>query len=308
MPKISVIIPIYNSQDSLRKVIESFINQTFKDFELLLIDDGSTDNSSNICDEFANIDNRIRVFHQKNQGVAMARQTGINNARGEYSIHADSDDWVENHMLEKMYATAKNKNADIVIANYFTNSEKNKEVLHKQNLESDKCIEILYQIVTGKLFGALWNKLIRHSLYKKFNVQFYMGLNYYEDVLVLIQLLQHNNIRIIHLDEAYYHYCINNASISHNISIKTYKSLCLYQEKMNQILPSDSRFSKVKEEFAFAPFEAAFINQLFPKSELHKEFKKLRPLIFKYKKGKRLLGYILIIIGLDKFARRLLKF
>ena len=160
MPKISVIIPIYNSQDSLRKVIESFINQTFKDFELLLIDDGSTDNSPNICDEFANIDNRIRVFHQKNQGVAMARQTGINYARGEYSIHADSDDWVENHMLERMYATAKNKNADIVIANYFTNSEKNKEVLHKQNLESDKCIEILYQIVTGKLFGALWNKLI----------------------------------------------------------------------------------------------------------------------------------------------------
>lgn len=308
MPKISVIIPIYNSQNSLQRTIESFLNQTFKDFELLLVDDGSTDNSSNICNKFAQIDTRIRVFHQNNQGVAMARQTGINYARGEYSIHADSDDWVESHMLEDMYTKAKNTDADIVIANYFTNSNKKGELLHKQKLESDECIEVLYQIVTGKLFGALWNKLIRHSLYKTFNIQFYMGLNYYEDVLVLIQLLQHKNIRIVHINEAYYHYCINNASISHKISLNTYKSLCLYQEKMGQFLPQDRRFTKVKEEFTFAPFEAAFMNQLFPKSELRKEFKKIRPLIFKYKRGKRLLGYILIIIGLDKLARKLLKF
>ena len=307
MPKISVIIPVYNSQATLHRMIESFINQTFKDFEILLIDDGSTDDSSCICDEFAKRDNRIRVFHQKNQGVAMARLAGIKNARGEYSIHADSDDWVESNMLENMYEKAVNQDADVVIAKYFTNLPGNRETLHEQKLESDKSVDILYQIVSGKIFGSLWNKLIRHSLYKKYKVQFFPGLNYYEDVLALMQILKYPKVKVIHIGEAFYHYCINESSLSQKITIHTYNALRLYQEKMNLFLPSDARFSRVKEEFSFAPFEAAYENQLLTTLELHREFKKVRPLIFKYKKGRRLLGYIMILIGLDRIARKLLK-
>lgn len=102
-PKISVIVPIYNIGQYLSRCIDSILVQTFTNFELLLIDDGSTDNSGRICDDYAKKDNRIRVFHKKNGGVALARQLGIENAIGEYSIHADGDDWVEANMLENMY-------------------------------------------------------------------------------------------------------------------------------------------------------------------------------------------------------------
>ena len=94
-PKISVIVPVYNTAKYLHRCLDSILQQSFKDFEVLLVDDGSTDNSGEICDEYAAKDSRVRVFHKENGGVASAREIGIENAVGLYSIHVDSDDWTE---------------------------------------------------------------------------------------------------------------------------------------------------------------------------------------------------------------------
>ena len=113
MPKISVIVPVYNTEKYLNRCIDSILAQTFTDFELLLIDDGSTDCSGKICDEYAAKDSRVRVFHKENGGVSSARNMGLDNAQGEWITFVDSDDWVHEDFLKKRLALALNDNADI---------------------------------------------------------------------------------------------------------------------------------------------------------------------------------------------------
>lgn len=109
MSKISVIVPVYNVENYIEKCIESILSQTYTDFELLLINDGSSDKSGSICDTYANKDERIRVFHKKNEGVSIARNFGIKHSLGEWVCFVDSDDWVENLYLEKF---VENKELD----------------------------------------------------------------------------------------------------------------------------------------------------------------------------------------------------
>lgn len=117
-PKISVIVPVYKAEAYLHRCVDSIIAQTFTDWELLLVDDGSPDRSGDICDEYASKDARIRVFHKENGGVSSARQKGLDEAIGEYTIHADPDDWVEPMMLEELYKKAKEDDADMVICDF----------------------------------------------------------------------------------------------------------------------------------------------------------------------------------------------
>lgn len=103
MPKISVIVPVYNVEKYLNRCVDSILNQTFEDFELILVNDGSPDNCGNICDEYAQKDNRVKVIHKKNGGVSSARNVGIDIAQGEYIMFVDSDDWINENMLNDMY-------------------------------------------------------------------------------------------------------------------------------------------------------------------------------------------------------------
>ena len=121
--KVSVILPVYNAATTITRMLDSLRDQTLVDFEVLMIDDGSTDNSGAILDEYAQKDNRFRVVHKKNEGVSAARQTGVELAQGEYVIHADSDDWVDQTMLEELYAKAENDDADVVICDFFSNTD-----------------------------------------------------------------------------------------------------------------------------------------------------------------------------------------
>ena len=191
-------MPIYNAEQYLCRAIDSIIAQTLSDWELILIDDGSTDSSSAICDNYAQHDQRIHTIHKKNEGVALARQIGVDKAKGEYSIHADADDWMEPTMLEEMYNEAKKEHADIVIADYFINNnyELENKTICIQKPESTNAIQVLKGIFENKLFGALWNKLLKTELYKKYNARFFYGINYCEDVLIWAQILKHKEIKI----------------------------------------------------------------------------------------------------------------
>lgn len=114
MDKISVIVPIYNVEKYLNKCIDSIVNQTYKNLEIILIDDGSTDGSGDICDEYAGRDMRIKVFHQENKGVVAARKVGIKNATGEYIGFVDGDDYIDSNMFAELYHLINKKEADIV--------------------------------------------------------------------------------------------------------------------------------------------------------------------------------------------------
>ena len=121
---VSIIVPVYKAEAYLHHCLDSILAQTFTDWELLLVDDGSPDRSGVICDEYAAKDDRIIVFHKENGGVSSARQKGQDEAQGEYTIHADPDDWVEPTMLEELYKKAKADDADMVICDYFSNTGK----------------------------------------------------------------------------------------------------------------------------------------------------------------------------------------
>ena len=211
-PKVSVIVPVYKAEKYLRKCVDSILAQTFKDFEVLLVDDGSPDKSGEICEEYAKKDPRVRVFHKENGGVSSARQCGLDNARGEYTIHADPDDWVEPNMLEELYAKAKAEDADMVICDYYVNDRRGQRYVRQQPsaLDHETVLRELFQ----QLHGSCWNKLVRRACYREYDVSFPLEISFCEDLYVNTSLLLHD-ISVTYCSSAFYHYVqgVNENSI-----------------------------------------------------------------------------------------------
>lgn len=221
--KISIIMAVYKAEPYLKRCLDSIINQTFKDFELLLIDDGSPDNSGKICDEYGMLDNRIKVFHRRHTGISATRQFGVDNAIGIYTIHVDPDDWVEADYLEVLYKEAVQTNADIVICDFYEEL-KNESRYVPQPIIHSTSKEILKDFLLDRLRGYLWNKLIRRSLYENCHARF-PSFNCKEDVFICCSFFIHDvNVHISYVNRAFYHYdCFSNA---HSI-VRTQKMMCL---------------------------------------------------------------------------------
>lgn len=263
-PSVSIIVPVYNTAKYLHRCLDSILQQSFKDFEVLLVDDGSTDNSGEICDEYAAKDSRIRVFHKENGGVASAREIGIENAVGLYSIHVDSDDWIEKRMLERMYEEAQISHWDVLIADFY-NDDKGETIYIHQQPSSSNSEQVLKDILQNKLFGSLWHKLIRHSLYREYNIHFIKGVNYCEDVLVLVQLLQ-QPVRVGFINEAFYHYDFSNTnSITRNYTVNTFQMRKQFVFKLKDLLPVS--YTNIIKEVAIKVKKEAFIAKVLPKQD-----------------------------------------
>ena len=202
-PLISVIVPIYNSEHTLRKCVDSLLAQTFNSFEVLLINDGSTDDSGKICDEYQLQDSRVRVFHQLNGGVSSARQLGIDNAHGKYSIHADPDDWVEPNMLADLYQKAISEGADMVICDFYINDYRKEEYCKQKASVMDN--EVILKEMFTRLHGSTWNKLIKNELYSRYKIHFPQEITFCEDLFIVASLLL-KPIKVSYLPQAYYHY------------------------------------------------------------------------------------------------------
>lgn len=213
LPKISIIVPVYKAEPYLHRCIDSILAQTFTDWELILVDDGSPDQSGIICDEYAKKDQRVKVIHKENGGVSSARQRGLDESVGEYTIHADPDDWVEPEMLDELYNKAKEEDADMVICDFIC-EYKSGGVIFKQQVDSYHADAILKKMFAQQLHGSCWNKLIRRECYCKYNVSFPKNIIRWEDLYVICSLLMHQ-IRIAYLPKAFYHYdqMVNNNSI-----------------------------------------------------------------------------------------------
>lgn len=193
--KISIICPVYKAEKYLHKCIESIIAQTLTDWELILVDDGSPDSSGELCDKYAIQDSRIRIIHKQNEGVSVARQTGLDAAHGEYVIHVDSDDWVEPNMLEELYKKAKQDDADIVICDYFNNIG-TKQTICRQRPSSLEPQQVLIELFQ-QLHGSCCNKLARRVCYKQYGIEFPRGINYCEDLFTWVQFLS-QKVRIFY--------------------------------------------------------------------------------------------------------------
>ncbi len=211
-PKISVIVPVYKAEKYLHKCVDSLLSQTFRDFEVLLVDDGSPDRSGEICDEYARKDNRVRVFHKENGGVSSARQCGLDNARGEYTIHADPDDWVEPNMLEELYRKAKAENADVIVCDYYYEYG-NKTIVHKQSFGTTSGKDLIIHIFQMNVSASLWNKLIRKDCIEKAHSAFPKDINIGEDYCFLVSTLMCAE-KVVYIGSLFYHYVRNEQSLT----------------------------------------------------------------------------------------------
>ena len=245
MIKISIIIPVYNVERYIGRCLDSIINQSLDEIEIILINDGSQDKSLNICKKYEEIDSRISVINKVNEGPSIARNLGIDIAKGEYIMFIDADDWIEDNMLTEMYKLIKEKNVPICISNYFRNygDKEDKVNLNFKDilLDSDQIKEKLIFPLIGKSefdteeeilgFGAPWGKLFDLKFLNRYNIKFKEELLIGEDLLFNIEALSKSSHVAINT-KSYYHYWENNESI-----MKRYKDNCweIYKKSIKSI-------------------------------------------------------------------------
>lgn len=204
---ISIVVPVYNSDSYLQKCIDSIRNQTLKDFECLLIDDGSTDSSPEICDRVAAEDRRFKVFHITNGGVSRARNCGITHSSEESSYigFVDSDDWIEPVMFETLLRNAQNSNADVSVCGVFGGSKKK----IRKVLSPAEALKELFGI--KGFLGYSWNKLVRKDLFR--NNLYDEEVGCYEDLILFYRILS-NCCSVIWDNSPLYHYVETPDSLS----------------------------------------------------------------------------------------------
>lgn len=211
--KISVIVPVYMAEDSLKKSVDSIRNQTYSNLEIILIDDGSTDNSGIMCDEFAREDSRIKVIHQKNGGLSNARNVGIENATGEYIGFVDSDDYIEKDMYEVLIKEIAENNADVAsisISMVRKNGQKinGTDTKEKNVYEGDEIIKQLLLHNTLKNYAC--DKLYKREIFE--DIRFIVGICY-EDVPLAFSVMSKAK-KVVYMDEIKYYYVKHGNSLS----------------------------------------------------------------------------------------------
>lgn len=166
---ISVIVPVYNVERYLRECVDSIVNQTYKNLEIILVDDGSTDSSSDICEEYARTDSRIRVIHKENGGLSSARNMGLDNAHGEYVGFVDSDDYIACDMYEKLIKACKTNNSSIAICHAIVFNDGHKPIINRGYIKKDYCTEDKKIIFSNALVmsQSVCNKLFRKELFNE---------------------------------------------------------------------------------------------------------------------------------------------
>ena len=209
--KVSILVPCYNVEKYITQCLDSIIHQTYTNLQIVLVDDGSSDNTLNILNEYASKDSRIEVYHQENQGVAIARNVLLSKIKGDFFLFVDSDDWIELDMVEFLVGKVKETKADVITCgNVINDNPVSSEYNHKILLRNEAIERFLYHI---EFRGSLCNKLVNSSLLH--NCKFHCGISLGEDALFCWHFLQYAN-KVLFTDRQLYHYRMNNDSICHS--------------------------------------------------------------------------------------------
>ncbi|SFF60206.1 Glycosyltransferase involved in cell wall bisynthesis [Salegentibacter agarivorans] len=256
--KVTLIIPIFNAEEYLHRCLKSVMVQRYKNFEVILINDGSSDNSISIIQNFLNIDNRFRYFFQDNAGPSSARNLGIEKARGKYLSFIDADDWLSGDYIEKLVTPMQNNNPDLVCAGYFEVNSNFPEGIKLHDFQPEylnrKIDKSLFQsnLFTG-VSGVLWGKLFKKEVFIKNNIHFNKDIKLSEDLLVILEYSKYiNEVFIIH-NSIYYYNRLNENGLSRKVSINKYYDLKLFLGELD----------KFREEVSFKNFEKIKTRRLY---------------------------------------------
>ena len=217
--KISIIIPVYNAEKNIKRCLKSVINQTYKNIEIIVVNDGSTDKTAKYVEEFKKDDNRIQLINKKNEGVSVARNFGIKVSKGSYINFVDSDDWLELNAIETLYKEIKENNVDLVRGNYYRNYDENKFIIPENNIakyqnkllsEPEAIQEFIQELYLEKIPSYVWLLLIKREIVFE-KIFFKKGISMMEDTIFLMEVLC-NCKKVYISDKKIYHYFCNEDS------------------------------------------------------------------------------------------------
>lgn len=266
---VSVIVPVYNAEKYLDKTIDSILSQTYTNLEVILVDDGSKDKSLEICNNYKEKDNRVKVFHKENGGVSSARNLGLDNAKGDYVCFCDSDDRLGNNMIEILVEVIKKTNVNMVNCGMFI-TEKGKEKY--VSVKADKLFDInndddLYETLFSPELNAssVWNKIfVRENIG---NIRFVEGVSWGEDQIFIQEFLLKNN-KFFCIKDCLYNYVRDNSTLSINlmkdfisksVKLNSYRDLFLKKLKVeNRDVWNQFYWTLIKALFAGMSYERKY--------------------------------------------------
>ncbi|HWT76038.1 MAG TPA: glycosyltransferase family 2 protein [Mobilitalea sp.] len=214
--KLSVIIPVYNTEPYLEKALRSIVEQTYENLEIIIIDDGSTDHSADIYTGFAAKDNRIVIYKQPNSGVAYSRNTGLALASGDYITFFDSDDWLDKDAYQEILQLLEDTNTDIAMYGYVNEYDDNRYVKSRYDVietEVKTASELLEDMLLDRNAGFTCNKIFKKDIIQSRNIVFNTQLSLLEDFLFMVKICRSNPL-IVCSEKAYYHYYCRYNSLS----------------------------------------------------------------------------------------------
>lgn len=231
MPKVSIIVPCYKVEKYLKRCLKSLLEQTLKDVEIILVDDGSPDQVPQMCDDYANMYSNIKVIHKVNAGLGFARNSGLEIATGEYVGFIDSDDYVDIDMFSYLFEEAKHSDADVVFSNFYIETAKghwanSNEVLERTEWNNDDVHDFMLDMIAcapgvkqeRKYQMSVWHSIYRRSIIEQNNIRFHSEREVLsEDFPFQIDLLKVAN-KVVYLPQAFYHYCLNDTSLTKTFS------------------------------------------------------------------------------------------
>jgi glycosyltransferase involved in cell wall biosynthesis len=283
---ISVIIPVYNTEKELPKCLKSICDQTYKDLEIICIDDGSTDGSSQVLDEFSMKDNRIKVVHQKNGGESNARNTGLKMASGEYIAFCDCDDWIDTDMYEILARELNCENIDMVGGSWYKETDvysqeiRNQLPVNNAAFTREELLKYLYMRDSYRGFAYMWDKLYKREILKDKDgnwILFREDLRLGGDVLYLAEVAL-NVKRAKYVDRAFYHYYQRDESGCHTKDVTKLREWLKAYELILQRFEEEQIDYKtkdyVKRFLAYHSSNATEIAAVQGQKEAQKEFQR----------------------------------
>lgn len=268
-PKVSIVIPVYNVGRYLEKCLTSVINQTFAELEIIVVNDGSTDDSAAIIARFASQDPRIVVIDKTNEGLAYARKSGVEQARGTYVYHLDGDDYIEPDAIELMYAKARETQADITVFPFtieYDDATKSEQSLPPSH-DSYTHLEYFSDIAFSKAYWGVWSYLHKRSLYDH-GVTFHKGLNYGEDVYLTTQLVYYASRIVALRSKPLFHYTIRKSSITNSrFNENKANDILLYPNLVDDFLKDKPEYPSLQKEIGAIRIQA--YNTLLSKRWFH---------------------------------------
>lgn len=252
VPKISVIIPVYNVEKYLNRCVDSVLNQSYRDFEIILINDGSSDLSGQICDEYAHKDNRIKVVHKKNARVSAARNDGLKLARGKYISFIDSDDWIETEMFRDMVQKAEERDVDFIMCDYNKRSEGYEEgrthpirdgYYSKDDIKKElfQCL-IMFEHIEFPPTISNWVCIFKKEFLLKHNLSYDEDIHYCEDSILGSKIMYHANSFYYLKGRYYYNYFNNPSSTTNTYNANKWTTYLKINERLEKYFINDAEY------------------------------------------------------------------